>query len=427
MTVDPESRAWRRAPVDAGQRKADAATAVALFGAAILSLVLGRAMGLWNDPAHPALSVGLLALVTLPLALRRVAPVPVLGVIAVAFLLVGELRVPELTIINIALFSAMYTVGAWDPNRRRAGWARGALVAVMGVWLLISFFRASTQELEFEGPGIGALTPVAAFMLQQVLINVLYFAGAWWFGDHAWASARQRALTDFRTRQLEDEQAKVARQAITIERLRIARELHDAVAHHVSLMGVQAAAARTVLDSDPGAARGQLEALEASSRAAVGELYQLLGTLRDEETVIGPVTASLDLDSLPALIDDAEAAGLRLSFERAGEQFPVPPLVGLNLYRIAQESLTNVLKHAGPGTRARVHVRYGDGMIELEVVDDGLGRPGPRQRGGGLGLLGMRERAAALGGTLEAKARAGSGWVVRVTVPLEGLPLEGRA
>jgi signal transduction histidine kinase len=419
MTVDPDSRAWKRSPAGPGERKADAATAVALFAAAILSLVLGRAMGMWSDPAGPALSAGILALVTLPLAFRRTAPVPVLAVLAVAFMLAGELRVPEVTISNIALFMAMYSVGAWDPNRARANWARGVLVTVMGIWLLITFFRASTQDIDFDGPGIGVLTPVAAYMLQQVLINLLYFAGAWWFGNHAWASARQRALTEFRTRQLENEQAKVSRQAITIERLRIARELHDEVAHRVSLMGVQAAAARAVLTADPEKARGQLEALEGSSRTAVSELYQLLGTLRDEDTTIGSDAASLGLSSLPTLIEDATTVGLRVSFEQVGDPLPLPPLVELNLYRIAQESLTNVLKHAGPGTRARVHLRYDRAAVELEVTDDGLGRPGPRQRSGGLGLLGMRERAAALSGTLEAKARAGTGWVVRVTVPLE--------
>ena len=418
MTATPDSRDWRRAPVNARQRKVDAAIAAALFAAAMLSLVLGRAMGMWADPANPALSAGILALMTLPLAFRRSAPVPVLAVLGVTVVLVGELRVPELTISNIAMFMAIYSVGAWDQNRTRANWARGVLVGVMFIWLLTSFFRASTQGLEIDGPGIGVLTPVAAYMLQQVLINVLYFAGAWWFGDHAWSSARQRALTAFRTRQLENEQAKGARQAITIERLRIARELHDAVAHHVSLMGVQAAAARAVLDSDPRAAGEQLEALEGSSRSAVGELYQLLGTLRDDESAIEPPTASLDLDALQGLIQDAAAAGLRVSFERVGASIPVPALVGLNLYRIAQESLTNILKHAGPGTRARVHLRYGVDTVELEVTDDGLGRPGPRQRGDGLGLLGMRERTAALGGTLHAGARADTGWVVRVTVPL---------
>lgn len=336
MTVDPDSRDWRRSPADAGQRRADIATAAALFGAAILSLTLGRAMGLWPDPADPALSAGLLALMTLPLAFRRTAPVAVLAVLAVAFLLLGELRVPELTISNIAMFMAVYSVGAWELNRARANWARGILVTIMGIWLLTSFFRASTQELDFDGPGIGVLTPVAAYMLQQVLINFLYFAGSWWFGNHAWSSAKQRALTEFRTRQLENEQAKVSRQAITIERLRIARELHDAVAHHVSLMGVQAAAARAVLDTDPDAARIQLEGVEASSRAAVSELYQLLGTLRDDEAAIQPVSASLGLDSLPTLIEDAAASGLRVTIEQVGDPSPLPPLVGLNLYRIAQ-------------------------------------------------------------------------------------------
>jgi len=418
MVVDPDSRAWRRAPIDARQRRTDAATAAGLFLAAILSLVLGRAIGMWPDPASTALSAGILALMTLPLAFRRIAPVPVLGVLGVAFILVGELQVTEATISNIAMFMAVYSVGAWDPNRVRANWARAVLVTVMGVWLTITYFRASTQELEFDGPGIGALTPVAAFMLQQVLVNVLYFAGAWWFGAHAWSSARQRSLTEYRTVQLEDEQAKVSRQAITIERLRIARELHDAVAHHVSLMGVQAAAARTLLASDPGPAAEQLEALEASSRSAVSELYQLLGTLRDDDTAVDPVTASLDLTALPALIEDAGAAGLRVSFETVGDPVPLPPLTGLNLYRIAQESLTNVLKHVGPGASVQVHLRYATDAVELEVVDRGLGRPGPRQRGGGLGVLGMRERASALGGRLEAKARSSSGWMVRVSVPV---------
>ena len=418
MSADPESVGWRRPIANLAQLKADAVTAVALFAASILSLVLGRAIGMWQETAALPLSVGILALVTLPLALRRRAPVPVLAVVGVMLVLVGELQVPELTISNIALFMAIYSVGAWEQNRTRANVARAVLVTGMGIWLLISFFRASTQDLGFEGPGIGALTPVAAYMLQQVLVNVLYFAGAWWFGNHAWSSARQRALIEFRTEQLEGEQAKVARQAITIERLRIARELHDAVAHHVSLMGVQAAAARAVLGSDPARAAEQLESLESSSRSAVSELYQLLGTLRDEEKDVPPVSASLGLDSLSTLVQDAEAAGLRVSLERVGTEFPVPPLVGLNLYRIAQESLTNVLKHAGPGTRTRVHVRFFENTVELEVADDGLGRPGPKQRGAGLGLLGMRERIATLGGTLDIGPRAESGWVVRATVTI---------
>src|SRR5690606_25407073 len=119
------------------------------------------------------------------------------------------------------------------------------------------------------------------------------------------------------------------------------------------------------------------------------------------------------------LIDDFAEAGLHVRLERVGEPYDVPPLVGLNLYRIAQEALTNVLKHSGAGTRVRAHLRYAPGSIELEVSDDGRGRPGPPAGGASLGLLGMRERAASLGATLEAASRAESGWVVRVAIPLD--------
>lgn len=424
MTVDPNSLAWRRPGPDGRQRRIDLVAALALLGGAALSMVLGRAIGMVTEPAGTELSILLLVASTLPLAARRIAPVPVLGVVAVAYVLIGELGVPEFTVSSIALFMAIYTVGAWDGNRTRALAARLVVVIGMGVWLLISFFRASIPDFGLDGPGLGALTPVAAFMLQQVLINALYFAGAWWFGDYSYAAARQRALIELRTRQLADEQAKVVRQGITIERLRIARELHDAVAHHVSVMGVQAAAARTMLESDPQSAREHLETLEGSSRAAVSELYQLLGTLRDDDTGsgagddAGAPTASLSLESLDALVEDFTEAGLRISVERVGVEREVPPLIGLNLYRIAQEALTNVLKHAGVGTRVRLHLRFAPDSVELEVSDDGRGRPGPPVKGASLGLLGMRERAASLGGTLEVAPRAESGWVVRATVPL---------
>src|SRR5690606_4469280 len=114
----------------------------------------------------------------------------------------------------------------------------------------------------------------------------------------------------------------------------------------------------------------------------------------------------------------AVEAGLRVTLERVGEPYDVSPLIGLNLYRLAQEALTNVLKHAGPGTQVRVHVRYRPDEIELEVADDGRGRPGPPAKGARLGLLGKRERAASLGGRLETLSRSESGWIVRVTVPL---------
>ncbi|PWD52419.1 sensor histidine kinase [Serinibacter arcticus] len=361
------------------------------------------------------LSMVVIAALTIPLAWRRSHPSLVAGIAAVAFVVLGEARVPELTISNVAVFMALYTVGAWESDRRRATWVRGAIIGAMFVWLLTSFFRASTADLDLGGAGVGAMTPVAALMLQQVLVNVLYFAGAYWFGNHAWNAARQRAVGEARAVELQAERARLSRQAVTIERLRIARELHDAVAHHVSLMGVQAAAARALLTHDTDAARTQIEALEDSSRAAVAELYELLGTLRDDEAV-DPDSAP-GVAELPALVAESRTAGLRLDLQTVGHPRPLPPLVSLNLYRIAQESLTNVVKHAGPGARASVRLRYDVDTVELEVSDDGAGRPS-RAPGAGLGLLGMQERVKTLAGTLVTQPRLGGGFVVRASVPL---------
>lgn len=429
MTVergaDPELPGWRRTEPAPAQLRTDALGGVGLYLLSLLSLALGSATGLYG-PGAGSLGVSALVLagVTLPLTVRRRWPAAVLGIVTIAFMLVGELPVAEGTISNIALFCALYTVGAWDPNRRRAALVRAIVVSVMVIWLVVSLFRTglSSFDDELPGDGLGALTPTMALMLTQLLVNALYFAGAWWFGSHSWSAARERELVEYRTAQLQAEQGVVARQAVTIERLRIARELHDAVAHHVSLMGVQAAAARAVIPRDPAAAQHQLVALEDSARSAVAELYNLLGTLREEpgEAPDGPddlAGSALDVTQLPRLVEEAASSGLRADFEVVGQPRDLSPLIGLNLFRIGQEALTNVLKHTGSGTRTRVRLRYLPGCVELEIADDGLGRPLPRPRGGGLGLRGMRERVAAMRGTLTAEPRRTGGFLVRATVP----------
>src|SRR5690554_6064178 len=199
--LDPESPRWTRPAAGPDSVRADAGISLALFAASIGSLVLGRAAGMYGEPAEVLVSVAMLALMTVPLAWRRRRPSVVALVLSAAFVAVGELAVPETTIANIALFMALYTVGAWESDRRRSAWVRGGIITAMGLWLLISFFRASTMEIDLEGPGVGALTPFAAYMLLQLLINILYFAGAYWFGNHAWNAARQRAVTEFRTAQ----------------------------------------------------------------------------------------------------------------------------------------------------------------------------------------------------------------------------------
>lgn len=417
---DPDQPGWRREPVTDDQRRVDLLLATGLLIGGVLSLALGRTAGMYEEPAESW--VGLLTLLglTAPLAVRRRWPSVVAVVVAVVFVVVGEARVPETLFANIALFMALYTVGAWEPHRTRAAWVRGVVVVAMFGWLLVAMFQAVTDPEGVEGfSNAGAFSPLVAFLLIQLLTNVLYFAGAWWFGEHAWNAARERARTDFRGRQLVGERHRVEEQAVAIERLRLARELHDAVAHHVSMMGVQAAAARTVLTQDPQQAAAALEQVEDSAREAVDELHGLLSTLRDSG--LDPDAAavgSLSVERLPDLVQQAADSGLAAGFQVIGEPVRVPPLTSLNLYRICQEALTNVRKHAGASARVDVRLRYEPEAVELEIADDGTGGRRVRMRSGGLGLLGMQERVAADGGTLETGARGRGGYLVRARVPL---------
>jgi len=419
---DPDAPGWRRAPLTADQRRYDGVLAVGLLIGAVLSLALGRTAGMYDEPAAGWVSVLCVVALTAPLAVRRRWPAPVAVVVAAAFVLTGELHVPETLFSNIALFMALYTVGAWDQNRARATWVRGAVVVAMFVWLLVAMFQAVTDPEGIEGfSNAGAFSPLVAYLLIQLLTNVLYFAGAWWFGDHAWNAARERARTEHRGRLLVGERRRVEEQAVAIERLRLARELHDAVAHHVSMMGVQAAAARMVLDRDRAQAVAALEQVEESAREAVDELHGLLSTLRHTgtEAEAGSAVGSLGVERLPELVQQAVEAGLAADYQVVGAPVRVPPLTSLNLYRICQEALTNVRKHAGTGATVDVRLRYDADAVELEVADDGTGgRRLPRSRSGGLGLVGMQERVAADGGTLETGPRGRGGYLVRARVPL---------
>jgi signal transduction histidine kinase len=421
LVLDPDAPGWRRAPLTPDQERTDLLLAAGLLIGGVLSLALGRTAGMYEEPAQGWVAVLCLLAVTGPLAVRRRWPSATLVVVAAAFVAVGELRVPETLFSNIALFMALYTVGAWERNRTRATWVRGAVVVVMFVWLLFAMFHAVTDPEGVEGfSNAGAFSPLVAFLLIQLLTNVLYFAGAWWFGEHAWNAARERARTEWRGRQLVGERRRVEEQAVAIERLRLARELHDAVAHHVSMMGVQAAAARMVLGADPAQAAAALEQVEDSAREAVDELHGLLSTLRETgaDSDASAAVGSISVDRLPDLVRQATDNGLAAQFQVIGEPVRIPPLTSLNLYRICQEALTNVRKHAGDGARVDVRLRYDADAVELEVANDGTGGRRVRMRSGGLGQVGMRERVAADGGSLEAGPRGRGGYLVRARVPL---------
>lgn len=404
-----------RRPVTSRELRADLILAAALFVAAVLSAALGAVAGLYGDES-PGLQWALLYALALAVAIavRRRFPCTAAIVVAAAFFAAGTAQIPEFYVGNICLFIAVYTVGAWVDDRRRATLTRALIIAGMFVWLLVTAFQEATVP---AGDGLsraGAFSPFLAFMLMQLLVNVAFFAGAWYMGDRAHAAALQRDALEQRTAELERERETTAAQAVALDRVRIARELHDVVAHHVSAMGVQAGAARAVLERDPDAARSALRGVEESSRSALTELRQLLETLRTSPADASDAS-TLHLSALPALVAHANDNGLPTTLTVVGDEAPLPAVAQVNLYRVAQEALTNARRHGGPDAAADVRLRYGPDAVELEVANSGRTVVAPRS---GLGLLGMHERALASGGELLATPRARGGFVVRLRVPL---------
>ncbi len=419
----------------------DLVLALVLAAGTVASTLLYRVTGWGETTPWWATAIWIVA-VPLPLAVRRRWPEVVAVTISVAFVVGGVVEIGEVLFTNIALFIAIYTVGAWSRSRRRATIVRGLIVVGMFAWLFWGLIYFAT--IEDHLPDLsreGAISPYLAYGLINVLTNLLYFGGAWYFGDTAYRSARSRAELEQRTTELASERERTRAQAVAIERLRIARELHDVVAHHVSVIGVQAGAARRVLAKDPEAASTALSSIESSARDAVDELHGLLGTLRgDAETGSSAVldaalhrsadvtdaatsTSTRGIERLDELVAESSAIGLPTTLEIIGEPVPVSAVVDLSAYRIVQEALTNVRKHAGAAATSEVRVRWADQSVEVEVTNTGAVRrsrsdSAPDAASRGLGQLGMQERVAAAGGHLELGPRARGGYLVRAQFPL---------
>ncbi|WP_314426337.1 sensor histidine kinase [uncultured Microbacterium sp.] len=400
----------------AREQRSDLVLAAVMFVGAILSAALSTVADMYGDTrAEPWTALVYAVAVTAPLAVRRRWPAPVAVAISLAYFVAISFQVPEIYVGNIAMFVSLYTVGAWMNNRRAAAIVRVSIIVGMFVWLIITMYREAIEEADKAEVAAGLLSPYLAFMLIQLLLNVLYFGGAYYFGERSWHAARERSVLEQRTVELEREREVTAAQAVALDRVRIARELHDVVAHHVSVMGVQAGAARLVIDQDPEKSKGILTGIEASARDAIHELRQLLETLRAPGGEATDVASTVTLDDIRSLVEASAEAGLPTRYVVIGEPVPVPSIVAVNLYRIVQESLTNARRHAGVGATADVRVRYDDDGVEVEIVNTGRAVAALRP---GLGQLGMRERAAASGGTLDIAPRAAGGLRVRARVPL---------
>ena len=267
----------------------------------------------------------------------------------------------------------------------------------------------------FAQPRRRVVDPFTATVIYGVAINIIYFFGAIAWGHSAWRSARQRAQIEEQAERERARQAAERESAVQAERVRIARDLHDVVAHHVSGIGVQAAGAGRVIDVEPEAAREALATIESSSRHAVAQMHQLVGLLRTTDEAPaddrGPKPGLADIATLAS----ADAVPV-VEHRVVGEPFDVSDTVALSLYRVAQEAVANVRRHA-LARRAAVVVRYVDDGVraaEVEVTDDGRGPDTSGGGDGGFGLTGIRERAAMHGGEAEIGPRPQGGFRVRV-------------
>ena len=437
---------WIR-PLPPGYLRADILLAVVMFACSALGIEILRSMGVLEGETAPLWGQYLsLASAASILAIRRRFPLTT-GIAATLHLLILGSVMPlvmgQLSQ-QVLYFVAVYSSVAWARDRRALVGVAAGIAAALGVWMawylaLGSGMQQILDAVSDTDPASGIFPAVPSYLVYTALINVVYFGGAAAIGISAWRSARRQFALQEQARTIEVQAVALRDAAVTDERLRIARELHDVVAHHVAAIGVQAAAARRVMNHNPDAAAEALRTIEGSSRSAVGEMRALLGALRSEESTAastsdatgappspgatGSRTAGHGLDELAALVASHDTAGFATSYDVATDPAhpisEIPPLTGSSLYRTVQEALANVRRHS-TAARASVVLRTGERpdrtpYVEVEILDEG--RPRPGTSGSGLGLLGMRERVRSHHGECQIGPRVTGGYRVRVRLP----------
>jgi signal transduction histidine kinase len=347
---------------------------------------------------HPVsvLEVILVPLTTAPIALRRYRPLAVLAI-----------TVSAATLLLILTSQAQFPVGVLVALYTVASRCERPVSIRAAEWVALPITVAVVVN---NAPHFGRVIPELAV-----------FAIAWVLGDNIRTRRAYLAELEARAARLEREREEKAERAVIEERTRIARELHDVIAHNVSVMVVQASAGEELFDSSPERARESLSAVASTGRAALAELRRLLGVIRAEEGDSGGAsyTPQPGIEYLDELVRQVRETGLAVELSVIGRPRALPEGVGLCAYRIVQEALTNTLKHAHAAS-AQVNVRYVADALELQVLDDGRGAPaGNGDPSAGHGLIGMRERVALFGGELSARSRGGHGYEVRARIPLE--------
>ncbi len=366
---------------------------IAVYAAWVLTTEITRAAGLsgYDSAAHAVAAVH-----GSTVAFRRIAPIPALvGLLVTAALFGSGLRLPVYMLGPAVLFVA-YALGSEFPKRRAV-----ALLGVAELSMVLLLIGNSAF------PGWDSVTLFAGLV-----------AGSWFLGVLArrWQTLAQELAA--RATELEAARTELARHAVAGERLRIARELHDVVAHSMSIIAMHAGVARLAVGTNPHGEAAAVEVIERSSREALAEMRRLVTVLRDDDAdpaELGPAPGVAELHSLVSGVVDA---GVTVDVRTEGDLAGVPAGVSLVAYRVVQEALTNVVRHAG-STRARLEVRVDDDFLAIRVEDDGPTGDWqqPALSGGGHGTIGMRERLELYGGTLSAGPREGGGWSVEARLP----------
>jgi signal transduction histidine kinase len=351
-----------------------------LLAAALTGISQVEVWGYGVAGGGPAAALGL-GLAGAAMLARSLQPVIALGLVALGLTLCAQFAGEPFSATAVLTFTvAMFSVGAM----------RGRRLSLATLLVALAVCPLSIDDL--------TLNNFLAVALSSIVTP--WLLGLLWL--------RHRAARDEQRRREE-----AAQQAVAAERLRLAQELHDVVSHNVGMIAVQAGAADVLLDKDPAASRTSLHSIEEGARATLLELRRLLGLLRDDDPE--PRAPAASLAGLPELVAPLTRAGVQVDVRADGEAVPLRADVEMVAYRVVQESLTNVVAHAGP-CRVAVTLRYGPDALDLEVTDDGTARPGSRR--GGYGLTGVRERVEALGGTVTAGPRAEGGFTVHALLPL---------
>jgi signal transduction histidine kinase len=335
---------------------------------------------------------------TVPLAWRRRDPMTVFLIVVACEVAYEALGYPSAA--GIAGVVAVYSAAA-HLDRRRSRIALGLTLVGLAIVFATARWNVDTSS---------------------IISNVVIFTSAWLFGDNIKNRRAYMSELEARATRLEHEREEQARQAVADEQARIARELHDVIAHNVSVMVVQAGAARRILDTQPERAKEAIGSIETTGRQALTEMRRLLGVLRKDDEASDTRSPQPSIANLESLVQSVREAGLPVDVVIEGEPRPLASGVDLSAYRIVQEALTNTMKHGGPAT-ATVRLTYSKDELELEVTDTGRGAAQglvvTNGNGKGHGLVGMRERVALFGGKLNVGPQPGGGYAVSARLPIE--------